>query len=111
MMLATAAGVDAKGADSWIPMLAMLGVFVAIVVGLTLRGRSDAETWWARLLLRPANRLERLTGIPGWASATVGIGLYGLLIAGAGFYSDVSWHIALGRDKELFTPPHTEIVL
>lgn len=103
--------VATKGADSWVPMLILLGVFVVIVAGLTIRGRSDAESRWARLLLRPANRLEKWTGIPGWAAATVGIGLYGLLVAGAGFYSDVSWHIALGRDKELFTAPHTEIVL
>ena len=110
-MLLAATEVATKGADSWVPMLVLLGVFVVIVAGLTIRGRSDADTRWARLLLRPANRLEHLTGIPGWAAATVGIGLYGLLIAGAGFYSDVSWHIALGRDKELFTAPHTEIVI
>ena len=33
--------------------------------------------------------------------------LYGLLVAGQGFYSDVAWHIALGRDDELITAPHT----
>src|SRR5687767_3759972 len=104
-MLIAATDAATKGTDSWVPMLALLGVFVVIVAGLTIRGRADAPTWWARLLLRPANRLEHLTGIPGWAAATVGIGLYGLLVAGAGFYSDVSWHIALGRDKELFTAP------
>ena len=106
-----AADVATKGADSWVPLLAMLGVFALIVAGLTIRGRSDAETRWARLLLRPANRLEHLTGIPGWAISTVAIGLFGLLVAGAGFYSDVSWHVALGRDKNLFTAPHTEIVI
>ncbi|MDQ1373831.1 MAG: hypothetical protein QOJ09_1169 [Actinomycetota bacterium] len=111
MILATAAGVATKGANSWVPMLALIGVFVAIVAGLTIRGRSDAKSLWARLLLRPADSLERLTGIPGWAAVTIGIGLYGLLVAGAGFYSDVAWHIALGRDKVLFTAPHTEIVL
>ncbi len=110
-MFAAATDVATKGTDSWTPMLALIGVFVVIAAGLTIRGRSDAESRWARLLLRPANRMERLTGIPGWAAVTIGIGLYGLLVAGAGFYSDVSWHIALGRDKELFTAPHTEIVL
>jgi hypothetical protein len=109
-MLATA-DVATKGADSWVTMIALLGVFAAIVVGLTIRGRADGPTRWARLVLRPANRLEHLTGIPGWAAVTVGIGLYGLFVAGAGFYSDVSWHIALGRDKNLFTAPHTEIVI
>jgi hypothetical protein len=111
MILATASDVATKGADSWVPLLAILGVFLAIVAGLSIRGRSDAETWWARLLLRPANRMEHLTGIPGWAAVTIGIGLYGLFVAGVGFYSDVSWHIALGRDKNLFTAPHTEIII
>ena len=55
--------------------------------------------------------LERLTGIPGWAAASIGTALYGLLIAGEGFYSDVAWHIALGRDNVLFTAPHISIVV
>lgn len=37
--------------------------------------------------------------------------MYGLFVAGYGFYSDVAWHIALGRDEELFTAPHTAIVI
>jgi hypothetical protein len=110
-MLAAATAASTTGVDSWVPMFGLLGVFVAIVIALIVFGRSDARTWWARLLLRPANTLERITGIPGWAVATLGVSLYGLLIAGAGFYSDVSWHIALGRDKNLFTAPHTEIVI
>jgi hypothetical protein len=65
----------------------------------------------ARFVLRPVCALERITGIPGWAAAMVGTALYGLLIAGQGFYSDVAWHIALGRDDELFTAPHTSIFL
>ncbi len=37
--------------------------------------------------------------------------LFGLLVAGQGFYADVSWHIALGRDDELLTAPHSGILL
>ena len=37
--------------------------------------------------------------------------MFGLLVAGEGFYSDVAWHIALGRDNPPFTAPHTSIVL
>ena len=37
--------------------------------------------------------------------------LFGVFTAGQGFYSDVAWHIALGRDKSLFTAPHTAIVV
>jgi len=32
-------------------------------------------------------------------------------VAGQAFYNDVAWHVALGRDKELFTAPHTGIVI
>lgn len=97
---------------SWDALVGMLVAFGAIVIALTAFGRAPGDRrWWERLLLRPANTLERVTGIPGWAAATVGIGLYGLLVAGQGFYSDVAWHIALGRDDELFTAPHTSIVI
>jgi hypothetical protein len=32
-------------------------------------------------------------------------------MAGQGFYNDVAWHVGLGRDKSLFTAPHTGIVV
>lgn len=32
-------------------------------------------------------------------------------MAGQGFYADVSWHVALGRDDELFTAPHASILI
>jgi hypothetical protein len=54
--------------------------------------------------------LQRLTGIPGWAAAAVGTASFGLLVAGMGFYNDVAWHVRLGRDKSLFTAPHTAII-
>jgi hypothetical protein len=41
----------------------------------------------------------------------VGTATFGLLVAGMGFYNDVAWHVGLGRDKELFTAPHTSIVI
>jgi hypothetical protein len=42
---------------------------------------------------------------------SIGLALYGLLVAGQGFYADVAWHIALGRDDELLTAPHSGILL
>ena len=97
---------------SWAPLYTIFGIFVAIVVGLFVFGRrSNTDSFLANHLLRVPNALERLADIPGWAAATVGMGLTGLLIAGEGFYSDVTWHVALGRDKSLFTAPHTSIVI
>lgn len=89
---------------SWTPLVVLLSVFAAIVVALLATGRGP-------LLRRIPDALERRTGIPGWAAAAMGTSLYGLLIAGEGFYSDVAWHIALGRDQALFTAPHTSIVV
>lgn len=97
---------------SWRPILILLGVFAVIVAALLLYGRGGLHrSRVASLFLRAPDGLERLTGIPGWAATAVGTSLYGLLIAGQGFYSDVAWHIALGRDEELFTAPHTAIVV
>jgi hypothetical protein len=96
---------------SWATLQVMLALFAVAVVALVVKGRSDDPNPVFRLLRRPPEALERLTGIPGWAAATIGTSLFGLLVAGQGFYSDVSWHIALGRDDELFTAPHTAIVI
>ena len=97
---------------SWDPVILLVGGYLAIVVALLVFGRSgDHPSPVGRFVLRAPNGLEALTGIPGWAAATVGTALYGLLIAGQGFYSDVAWHIALGRDDELFTAPHTSIFI
>ena len=97
---------------SWAPFWTLLGVFAAINVGLVVAGR-PAERPWPLLqpLSRIPNGLTRITKIPGWAAVAIGMALFGLLVAGQGFYSDVSWHIALGRDEELMTAPHAGILV
>ncbi len=108
-------GGEASGSSlaSWSPLVTLLTGFAAVVLLLFVFGRAPAGTRGRleQILLRPAGGLERVTGIPGWAAATVGTALFGLLVAGQGFYSDVAWHIALGRDDQLFTAPHTAIVI
>ena len=110
------AGGGAEGGGSalasWEPLIIMLIAFAAAVAATFVFGRSgDHPHVLGRVLLRPANAMERLTRSPGWAVSTVAVGMYGLFVAGYGFYSDVSWHIALGRDEKLFTAPHTAIVI
>ena len=55
--------------------------------------------------------LEALTGRPGWSMAGALSGLLALGVAVVGLYWDVAWHIDFGRDKDLFTPSHTMILL
>lgn len=105
MTLAATAAPTGSALASWNPLVTMLALFAAAVVTLFALGSGR------RPLSRILGGLERVTKQPGWAMATIGTALFGLLVAGQGFYSDVAWHIALGRDKELFTAPHTAIAL
>jgi hypothetical protein len=100
------AKVSAKGSalNDWSTLVVLLSAYGAAVVALFAFGRG-------RPLVRIPNALERLTRMPAWAAAAMATALFGVFTAGQGFYSDVAWHIALGRDKNLFTPPHTAIVV
>jgi hypothetical protein len=97
---------------SWSPFWSLLGGFAVIVVVLFAVGRPSERPWpLVQPLSRVPNGLTRVTRIPGWAGVAIGMALYGLLVAGQGFYADVSWHIALGRDEDLLTAPHAGILL
>ncbi|MFN2505481.1 MAG: hypothetical protein ABR540_14850, partial [Acidimicrobiales bacterium] len=56
-------------------------------------------------------RLERATGYPGWAVTGAVSGILLLGVAMIGLYWDVAWHVDYGRDKVLFTPPHSLILI
>ena len=92
------------------PVWMFVGGFAAVVAALTISGRPDPAWGRLRVLARAPERLHRLTGLPGWAATAIGLALFGLVLAGQGFYSDVAWHIAFGRDDDLFTAPHTAIL-
>ena len=96
---------------SWDALVFLVGLFVVAVVGLAVAGRPDPDWGPLRQLARVPRGLTRLTGVPGWAAVAVGTALFGLVVAGEGFYSDVAWHVALGRDDELLTAPHTSILV
>jgi len=96
---------------SWTPLTALLLAFGVLVLVLAALGTTDRSWGGLRLLSRVPSGLTRVTGVPGWAATAIGTALYGLLVAGEGFYSDVSWHIARGRDDELFTAPHASILI
>lgn len=105
-------GAGGSAVASWVPMLVILGIWAAAVTALFVAGPPGTHrSAIARFALRPANALERLTGIPAWAAATSALSMFALLLAGVGFYSDVAFHIAYGRDEELFTAPHVAILI
>ena len=89
---------------SWTPLYLLGGIFLAIVIALTVVG-TRARPRTARE--RPRAR----QGIPGWAAAAVGTTVYGGLIASVGLNNDVAWHVALGRDDTLLTAPHTMLIV
>jgi hypothetical protein len=112
----TTISTEAPGAqlESWTTLIFLLSAFAAIVVALAVTGRraarrSDGSS--GDVLLWVPRGLERITGIPAWAAGMIGTAAFGLLVAGIGFYNDVAWHVGRGRDKELFTAPHTMIVV
>jgi hypothetical protein len=95
--------------ERWDILIGLLIAFAAIVVALAFTGRRVDRN--ADPLLWVPNGLERVTAIPGWAAGMIGTASFGLLVAGIGFYNDVAWHVGRGRDKELFTAPHTMIIV
>ena len=60
--------------------------------------------------MRFAAALERRTGYAPWSVVGSASGLVLLGIAMVGLYWDVAWHIDLGRDKEVLSPPHLLIL-
>lgn len=105
------AHVAGQGPDDWAIVGAPLALFVVIAAGLIRATRSAEGTRGVfSLAARASATLERVMRIPGWAAAGVLLGVGALLVAGIGFYWDVAWHIDLGRDQVLFTPPHTMIL-
>ncbi|MFP5323018.1 MAG: hypothetical protein ACLGIC_14400 [Acidimicrobiia bacterium] len=96
---------------SWAPVNTLLAAYVVVAALWWLGSPAPGDRWPLGALQRIGRGLTRVTGIPGWAAIAIGQSLFALLLAGVGFYSDVAWHIALGRDEVLFTAPHTAILL
>ena len=105
--------------DEWgyvmVPFLLALAGVAALMVGspASRSGNSSDASDGAGLGLvaRLPMAVERLTGLPGCAGRVMVTGGISLVIALTGFLWDVAWHIDMGRDKQLFTPAHTMIVM
>ncbi|MEJ7765515.1 MAG: hypothetical protein WKF86_08465 [Acidimicrobiales bacterium] len=101
-------------ADQWVYVVAPLFAYGIIVLGLAAwgwvhggSGHNPLSIFFRSISLA----LNRLMGLPGWCMAGGLTGLTAAGIAAVGVYWDVAWHIDNGRDKELFTPSHTMILI
>jgi len=100
--------------DEWLYVIAPLFAYGIVVLGLAAwgwgegGGGGNVVTAFFRSI---SFSLRRLTGLPGWCMAGGLTGLVSAGLAAFGLYWDVAWHIDFGRDKALFTPPHTLILL
>lgn len=98
------------GADWWYVAapLAVLAGLAGVLMGLAprpRRGRGEAAP-----LVWLADGAARVTRLPPWAAGALAVLLAGLVMLVLGFFWDVAWHIALGRDEFLFSPPHVSLL-
>ncbi len=90
----------------WLFVLASLGLLLGGALYYNSRGPGRGLS--ARRL---AAGLEAGSGVAGWAMAGVLVCIWALTTAFIGFVWDVAWHADTGRDVELFTVPHTLILM
>lgn len=96
----------------WLYLIVPLAVSLLIAAIAVAKGTAPANAQrGTRTVLRFADSMSRATGLPPYAAAGVTTCLSFLLIAALGFYWDVAWHVDYGRDKLLFTPGHTAIIV
>ena len=90
-----------------VPLLALAG----FVINLVVRGDAGDARGIAAPLARMASSLRRISSMPAYAIGGIWATQWSLVVAALGFYWDVAWHIDFGRDQQLFTVPHTLILL
>jgi hypothetical protein len=105
------------GPDWWyVALIAAAGVAIGAAIasrGHPLpvpEGRSRSSLPM-RVVERFGTGAARLTGLPAWSAAGLLLLLGTLLVAYGGFFWDVAWHIDVGRDEFLFSPPHVYLLV
>ncbi|MEX1164005.1 MAG: hypothetical protein WEB03_10530 [Nitriliruptor sp.] len=96
------------GTDWWyvVAPIAFAGLVAAALVRASALPAGESG-----VLLRFANGAGRVTGWPDWAAATFLVAFGAMLIAFSGFFWDVAWHVSIGRDEFLLSPPHVHLLL
>ncbi len=91
----------------WLHVLLPLAAMA--LAGWAIQRRSPLEVGVG---LRFADGAARLLRLPAWVAAPLVLALgYALPFAVMGFFWDVAWHIDIGRDELLFSPPHVHLLL
>jgi NAD(P)-dependent dehydrogenase (short-subunit alcohol dehydrogenase family) len=95
----------AFGTD-WLYLAGLLVPMLAAAVWLAARAGGTGGP-----LARLADGAARVTGLPGWSAVTLVVLDGALVFAVVGFFWDVAWHIDIGRDEFLLSPPHVSLLL
>jgi hypothetical protein len=114
-MIAAAPAIDTLQhgtAAEWLWVGGLFALLLGVTGWLFLTGSAGTQRGLLRApLARVADSLRRVSGLPAWCAAGIALSMWALLVAVIGFLWDVAWHIDLGRDAQLFTVPHTLILV
>ena len=96
-----AAALGAFGTD-WLYVVVPLAALVLALSAFARRAPARPRG----PLLRASYGAAVASGLPTWCAGPLVVLLGALIIAVQGFLWDVAWHIDIGRDEFLFSPPH-----
>jgi hypothetical protein len=101
------AGLVQFGTD-WLYTLGPVAAFLLVAGVLWRRGRGAGHG----LIGRVSAGAAAASGLPSWTAGTLLVLLVLVLpLAVMGFFWDVAWHIDIGRDEFLFSPPHIALLI
>jgi hypothetical protein len=95
----------------WLFVAGALAVFAAVLLAMARASRLRSDGSIRSRILSLGDGIQRVTGMPAWSGAARAITAWALGVGFLGFVWDVAWHADLGRDRELFTVPHTLILM
>lgn len=100
----------AQFGTDWLYVAVPLALIAGGTLAFFLAGRWRGGRGVTAVLGRIGDGLERASWLPAWAAAPLALVVFGALpLAALGFFWDVAWHIGIGRDEFLFSPPHTAL--
>jgi hypothetical protein len=115
-LVALWAGFAQFGADWWyVALVAVAGA--ALTAAVARHGHRIADAPATRtprltaLLDRFGTGAAALTGLPAWSAAGLTVLLGSLVVAYGGVLWDVAWHLDVGRDEFLLSPPHVYLLV